>query len=169
MHGQVRSHEKAANHQLPIAAAFWINGIVSMEECSRLMKNLMQIHCSTHLIMLNVTATQYTCSLNSVYHPHWLVQWSCHCSHMYIPVHYPWPSGHIDVAQTILIMLTMAGLLLDRTLLLYIYTVHMLTQWCLPPPLSSTVKLSLFTQAHFSSLLFGCQVTYMPHKLFSLY
>ena len=29
----------------------------------------MQIHCSTHSVILNVTATQYTCSLNSVYCP----------------------------------------------------------------------------------------------------
>ena len=30
------------------------------------------------------------------------------------------------------------------------HTVHMLTQQCLPPPLTSTVKLSLFTHAHSS-------------------
>ena len=41
-------------------------------------------------IALNVTATQDTCSLNSVYHPHWPVQWSRHCSHMHVPVHSPW-------------------------------------------------------------------------------
>ena len=29
-----------------------------------------QIHCSTHSVVLNVTATQDTCSLNGVYHPH---------------------------------------------------------------------------------------------------
>ena len=33
-------------------------------------------------VMLNAIAMQYTCSLNSVYHPHWLVQWSHHCSHI---------------------------------------------------------------------------------------
>ena len=32
------------------------------------------------------------------------------------------------------------------------HTVLMLTQWCLPPPLTSTVKLSLFTHAHSSPL-----------------
>ena len=31
-------------------------------------------------------------------------------------------------------------------------TVHNLTQWCLPPPLTSTVKLSLFTHVHSSPL-----------------
>ena len=48
----------------------------------------------------------------------------------------------------------------DADLLLYLlhhfewdsHTVHMLTQWRLSPPLTSTVKLSWFTQAH-SSLL----------------
>ena len=33
------------------------------------------------------------------------------------------------------------------------HTVHMLTQWHVPPPLTSTVMLSLFTHVH-SSLLF---------------
>ena len=32
------------------------------------------------------------------------------------------------------------------------HTVHMLTQWHLPPPLTSTVKLSLFMHAHSSPL-----------------
>ena len=56
---------------------------------------------------------KYTCSLNGVYHPHWLVQWS-HCSHIRIPVHSSWLPGYIDVVQTILITLTMVGLFLDR-------------------------------------------------------
>ena len=59
-------------------------------------------------------ATQYTCSLNSVYCPLWLVQWSCHCSHMHIPVRSPWLPGHINVMQTILVILVMAGLFPDR-------------------------------------------------------
>ena len=42
--------------------------------------------------------------------PHWLVQWSRHCSHMGIPVHSPWLPGYIDVMQTIVVILTMAGL-----------------------------------------------------------
>ena len=46
-HERVCCHDEAANHQLPIAAAFWIIGIVSAEECSSLTQNLMQIHCST--------------------------------------------------------------------------------------------------------------------------
>ena len=48
----------------------------------------------------------------------------------------------------------------DADVLLYLlshfecdgHTVHMLTQLCLPPPLTSTVKLSLFTHAHSSPL-----------------
>ena len=63
-----------------------------------------------YLLILNVMGTQCTCSLNGIYHPHWLVQWSCHCSHMCIPVHSPWLPGYIDVVQTIIVVLTMVGL-----------------------------------------------------------
>ena len=114
MHEGARGCDEAASHQLPIAAGFWTIQIVSMEECSSLTQNLMQIHCSTCSVILNVMATQYTCSLSGIYHPHWLVQWSRHCSHMLIPVHSPWPAGYIDVLQTILVIVTMAGLFLDR-------------------------------------------------------
>ena len=65
------------------------------------MQNLMQIHCSTCSVILNVMTTQYTCSLNGIYHPYWLVQWSHHCSHMHIPVHSPQLPGYTDVAQTV--------------------------------------------------------------------
>ena len=116
--------DEAANHQLPIAADFWVILIVSMEECSSLMQNLMQIHCSTHSAILNATAMEYTCSLSGVYHPHWLVLTTSEvviCSHRHIPVHSPWLPGYIDVVQTVLIILTMAGLFLDRPC----------TTWCL--------------------------------------
>ena len=106
-------HE-AANHQLPIAVVFWIIWIVSPEECSSLKQNRMQIRCSTHSVILNVMATQYTCSLNGIYHPHWLVQWGCHRSHMCVPIHFPWLPGYISVTQTVLVILTMAGLFLNR-------------------------------------------------------
>ena len=46
--------------------------------------------------------------------PHWLVQWSHHCSRMCIPVHSPWLPGYIDVTQTVLVILTIAGLFPDR-------------------------------------------------------
>ena len=41
MHEWVHCRDKAASHQLPIAAAFWIAQIVSMKERSNLMQNLM--------------------------------------------------------------------------------------------------------------------------------
>ena len=73
-------------------------------------------------VILNVMVTQHTCSLKSVYHPHWLVRWSCHCSCMLIPVPSPWLPGYINVMQTILVVLTMAGLFLDRPCIyLYVY------------------------------------------------
>ena len=74
----------------------------------------MQVCCSTHSVILNVMATQYTCSLNGIYCPHWVVQWSHHCSHLHILVHSPWLPGYIDVAQTVLLILTMAALFPDR-------------------------------------------------------
>ena len=114
MHERACCCDEAAHHQLPIATGFWIIWIVSMEESSSLTQNWMQICCSTHAVILNVTATQYTCSLNSIYRPHWLVQWSHHCSHMRIPVHSPWLPGYIHVAQNVLIIVTMAGLFPDR-------------------------------------------------------
>ena len=64
-------------------------------ECSNLMHNLMQIHCSTCSVILSVMTTQYTCSLNDVYRPHWLGQWSRHCSQTHIPVPSPWLPGYI--------------------------------------------------------------------------
>ena len=108
MHERACCHDEAANHQLPIVAAFWIIWIVSAEECPSPTQNLMQIHCSTHSVVLKVTAT-----LHHVYHPHWLVQWSHHCSHMCIPVHSPWLPGYISVVQTVFLILIMAGLFLN--------------------------------------------------------
>ena len=113
-HEQAHCRDEAANHQLPIAVASWIIGIVSVEDCSSLMQNWMQICCYTCSVILNVTATQCTRLLNVVCHPHWLVQWSHQCSCMRIPVHCPWVLGYIDVTQTVLIILTMVGLLPAR-------------------------------------------------------
>ena len=113
MHEQECGHDEAVNHQLPVAAAFWIIQIVSAEECSNLMQNLMQIPCSTLSVILNVMATQSTWSLNRVYWPHWLVQWSHRCSCTCIPVHSPWLPGCIDDVQTVLVVL-IARLFLDR-------------------------------------------------------
>ena len=113
MHEQAYCSDEATSHQLPIAAAFWIIWIVSMEVCSSLMKNLMQIHCFTYSVILNMTATQYICWLSSIYSPHWLEQWSLHCSHMLIAAQSPWLPGYIGVVQTFLIILTMARVYLD--------------------------------------------------------
>ena len=120
MHKWVRCCDEAASHQLPIAEAFWVIWIVLAEERSSLTQNLMQIHYSTRSVILNVMATQYTCSLNGVYHTYWLVWWSHHCSHMCIPAHSPWLPGYIDVAQTVLVILTMAAFFPDRPRILHL-------------------------------------------------
>ena len=49
--------DEAADHQLVTAAVFWIIWIVSAEECSGLTRNLMQILCSSHSLILNVMIT----------------------------------------------------------------------------------------------------------------
>ena len=113
MHEWACNHDEAANHQLPIAVAFWMIWIVSAEDCSSVMQKLMQIHCFTGSVILNLTVTQHTCPLN-ICHPHGLVQWSRHCSHMHIPVHSPWLPGYINAMQTILVILTMVVHFLDR-------------------------------------------------------
>ena len=69
MHQKECCPDEAANHQLPIAVAFWIIQMVSAEECSSLTRNLMQIHCPTCSVILNATATQYTRSLSGIYQP----------------------------------------------------------------------------------------------------
>ena len=65
MHERAHCHDEAANHQLPIAAAFWIIRIVSTEERSSLMQKMMYIHRCTHSVISNAAATQYTCSVNA--------------------------------------------------------------------------------------------------------
>ena len=82
---QVHCRDEAANHQLLIAAGFWIIRIVSIEECS----SLMQIWCRFIALFAQLfwmRWSQYTCSLNGIYHPQWLVQWSHHCPHMHSPL-----------------------------------------------------------------------------------
>ena len=90
--------------QSPVAhsRAFWIIQIVSVEECSNLMWNLMQIHYCTCSVILKAMTTQYTCSLNGVFGLHWLKQWSHHGSHMRSLVHSLWLPGCINVMWTIL-------------------------------------------------------------------
>ena len=97
----------------PVAYS-WINQIISMKERSSRMQNLMQICCSYCSVILNVMATQCTCSLNSVYCPHCIVQWSYHCSHTCIPIHSLWLPGYTNVVQTALVILTVTGIFPDR-------------------------------------------------------
>ena len=68
MHEWTHCFDEAANHQWLIAANFWVIWIVFLKECSGLMQNLMQICCFTCSVLLNVMATQYTCSLNLIYY-----------------------------------------------------------------------------------------------------
>ena len=73
MHEQACHCDEAANHQLPKAMAFQIIWVISAEEYSSLMQNLMWICWWTCSVILNAMATQYTAPLNSVYHAHRLV------------------------------------------------------------------------------------------------
>ena len=114
MHEWVHCRDEASHHQWPTAAAFCLIQIVSMEEGSSVTQNLMQIRCSTCSVILNATATPDTCSLTSISHPYWLIEWSHHCSHMRLPAHSLWIPGYINVTQNVLIILTIAGLFLDR-------------------------------------------------------
>ena len=66
---------------------------------------LSHFECDSHTVHM---LTQWHLS------PPLIVQWSHHCSRMCIPVHFPWLPGYIDVAQTIHVILTMAGLFPDR-------------------------------------------------------
>ena len=68
-----------------------------------------------------MTATQYTCSLNSVYCLPLTSQQSDHCSQTHIPVCYSCLPGYIDVVQTVLLILTMAGLFWTYLVYVYIY------------------------------------------------
>ena len=114
MNKQACCHDEIANHQFPIDAAFWIIQIVSTEERSSLMQNVMQTRFSTHAVILNGQLHSTDAHSRVSYHPHWLVEWIRHCSRMRIPVHSPCSLGYIGVAQTILIILTVAWLFPDR-------------------------------------------------------
>ena len=92
--------------------AFRIIRIVSMEECASLTQfdadsllySLSHFECDGHIGHM----VSQQCL------PPTLIQWSRHCSHVHILAHSPWLSGYIDVVQTLLIILTMAGLFLNR-------------------------------------------------------
>ena len=82
-------------------------------DADSLLYSLNHFQCNDH--------TQLTCSLNGIYHPHWLVLWSHHCSHMHIPVYSPWLQDYIDVTHTIVIILTVAALFPDRPHIYILY------------------------------------------------
>ena len=105
MHEWACCCDEAVNHHLPIAVAIWIIQIDSVDESSSLVQNLMQI--SLLYLLSHFECEGHTTESTT---PHWLVQWSHHCSHTCMPVHPPWLPGYINVVQTILIILTMAGL-----------------------------------------------------------
>ena len=104
--------DEAANHQLPIACL--LNHPYSFYR--RMVKlntkfDADSLHYS--LSHFDVMDTQTTYSLNGVYRPHWLVQWSCRCLYMCLPVHSPQLPGYMDVMQTVLITWRMTGLFPD--------------------------------------------------------
>ena len=118
MHKQAHCCDEAANHQVSHSCSL-LNHPNSFWTGMFKLNTKFDADSLLYLLILNVMATQYTCSLSGVYCPFWLVQWSHHCSPMHIPVHFPWLPGYISAAQTILILLTMARLFPDRS--------HMLT------------------------------------------
>ena len=78
------------------------------------MQNLMQICCSTCSFILecnghtvHVLTQQVASTTPTDYYSEVVIVHTC-------AVHSPWLPGYIDVAQTVLIILTMAGLFLDR-------------------------------------------------------
>ena len=72
----------------------------------------------------------HTCSLNSIYHPHWPVQWSHHCSCMCILVHSPWLPGYIDSRSCKPFSLYSQWLDFSWTDL-YMYVIHTHTHSCI--------------------------------------
>ena len=70
-----------------------------------LLYSLSHFECDSHTVHMLI---------NGIYRPHWLVQWSHHCSCMCIPVLSPWVPGHIGIIQTVLVIFTMIKLFLDR-------------------------------------------------------
>ena len=69
MHDQACCYDEAVNHQLANSFSLLKHSNTSFRGMLNLRQNLTQIHCSTHSVILNLTATQCTCSLNGVYQP----------------------------------------------------------------------------------------------------
>ena len=78
-------------------------------------RGMFQLNAKFYADPLLYSLSHFECdALNGIHRPHWLVQWCHHCSHMNIPVHSPWLPGYIDVSQSVLVILSMVGLFLDR-------------------------------------------------------
>ena len=71
MHKWAHCREEPADHRLPIAEAFWISFCRGMFKANA----KLDAYSLLYSVILNVIATQYTCSFNGIYRPHWLVQW----------------------------------------------------------------------------------------------
>ena len=67
MYEQVHCGDEAASHQLPIAAAFCI---ISFHGDMFKLNAKFDADLLPYLLILNVMATQYTCSLNGTYRLH---------------------------------------------------------------------------------------------------
>ena len=93
-----------------------------------LLYSLVHFECDSHTVHMLIW---------HIYRPHWLVQWSPHYSHMPIPVHSPWLPGHTDVAQTILVILTMVGL----------FWTGLGIKWCGLIPVNSKARFKFQSQA----------------------
>ena len=81
-----------------------------MEENASFTQNWMQIPCSTHSVILNAKDAQHTCSHNGINRPP-----DQYNEAVIVPIHSPWCPGYLDAVQTILIILTVAGLFPDKT------------------------------------------------------
>ena len=76
-----------------------------------------------YLVILNTTDMQYTCSLNSATPPMTSTVKSSLFTHAHSTPLSLVP-GNIDVAQTVLVILTMAGIFLDRPHVYLIFKNH---------------------------------------------
>ena len=114
MHEWAHGCDKAANHHLPIAAAFWIIWIVP--------RGMLKLNAKFDADLLLYSLSHFECDGHTV---HMLTQWclpslltntaeSSLFTHACVPVHSPWLPGYTDVVQTILLVLTKAGLSPDR-------------------------------------------------------
>ena len=79
---------------------------------------MFKLHAKFDADLLLYLLNHFECDGHTVHmfsHPHWLVYWSHHFSCVNIPSYCPWLPGYMDMAQTVFVILTMAGLFLDRS------------------------------------------------------